>query len=198
MPMNDTTILIVILAIAYIAGGFWANIWATKHWPDGPLGTFVTLVTAPACVFILFTAAALSLVAFPFVAAAHTYRERKFAAAMKDHGRFRAWDEIQKMPDEGTVIIEQAQKDGCRVWWTPDDVAQTTPHPILSEDDLDYLRVAEPLPFVRWCAEVYTSSDSGRALLTEFPFPIPSGFLTADFLRSKAPIANVIATVKLA
>lgn len=198
MPMNDTTILIVILAIVYIASGFWANIWATKHWPDSPLGTLVTLVTAPACIFILFTAAVLSLVAFPFVAAAHTYRERKFAATMKNRGRFKEWDEIESTPTAGTVIIEQAQKDGCRVWWTPDDVAGIAPHPIPDEEDLDYLRMEEPLPFVRWCTERYTAPNSGRALLTEFPFPIPPGFLTADFLRSKAPIANVIATVKLA
>ncbi len=198
MPMNDTNILIVILAIAYVVGGFFANIWATKHWPDSSLGFFVTLVTAPACVFILFTAAALSLVAFPFVAAAHTYRERKFSAAMKDRGRFRRWDEIVATPTEGTVIIEQAQKDSCRVWWTSDDVAGISPHPIPDEESLDYLRVEEPLPFIRWCAETYTSPTSGRAQLTEFPFPIPSGFLTPDFLRSKAPIANVIATVKMA
>lgn len=120
MPMNNTTFLIVILAIAYIAGGF----WATNHWPDRPRGSFVTLVTAPACILILFTAAVLSFVAFPFVAAAHTYRERKFAAAMKDRGRFKGWDEIQRMPDEGTLIIEQAQKDECRVWWTPDHIAR--------------------------------------------------------------------------
>ncbi len=198
MHMNDTTIFIVILAIVYVACGFWANIWATKNWPDSPLGTFVTLVTAPACIFILFTAAALSLVALPFITAAHTYRERKFAATMKDRGRFRNWQEIESSPTEGTLIIEQAQKDGCRVWWTSDDVAVITPHPIPEEDDLDYLRIEAPLPFVQWCSERYTSPNSGRALLTEFPFPSPPGFLSTDFLRSKAHIANVIATVKMA
>lgn len=196
--MNDTTILTVILAIAYIAGGFWANIWTTKNWPDSPLGTFVTLVTAPACIFILFTAAVLSLVAFPFVAAAHTYREQKFAATMRDRGRFRDWSEIERTPAEGTLIIEQAQKDGCRVWWTSDDVVRIAPHSIPDEEELDYLRMEEPGPFVRWCSEQYTSANCGRASLTEPPFPFPPGFLTIDFLRSKIPTANVIATVKMA
>tara|TARA_B110000037_G_scaffold51786_1_gene63537 strand:- start:1912 stop:2502 length:591 start_codon:yes stop_codon:yes gene_type:complete len=196
--MNDTTILIVILVIVYVAGGFGANIWAAEHWPDSPLGNVVTLLAAPACVLILFASAALSLVALPFVAAAHSYRERKFAVTMKELGRFRDWDEIESSPTEGTVIIEQAQKDGCRVWWTSDDVAGLAPHPIPKEEDLDYLRMEEPLPFVRWCSEKYTSASGGRALLTEFPFPSPPGFLGSDFLRIKTPISNVIATVKLA
>lgn len=195
--MNGSTILIAILTIAYIAGGCWSNIWVTKHWADRPSKNFVILVTAPACIISLFTAALLSMVAYPFVAVAQSYRERKFAAAMKERGRFKAWDEIQSMPDEGTVIIEQAQKDGYRVWWTPEDVIRASPHPIPIEDELDYLRISEPLPFVRWCAEIYTSTDKGRALLTEFPFPISPGIITTDFLRSKAPIANVISTVKI-
>jgi hypothetical protein len=198
MPMNDTAVINVILVIVYIAGGFWANIWATKHWPDSPLGNLVTLLTAPACIFILFTAATLSLIALPFVAAAHSYREGKFAASMKAAGRFRDWDEIERSPTDGTLIIEQAQKDGCRVWWTSDDVARITPHPIPEEDSLDYLRMEAAHPFVRWCFETYTSAVGGRALLTELPFPLPPGFLTIDFLRTKAPIANVIATVKMA
>lgn len=196
--MNDTTTLTVILAIIYVAGGFWANIWATKHWPDRTFGNFVTLVTAPACIFIFFSAAALSLVALPFIAAAHSYRERKFAGTMKDRGRFRDWYEIERTPGEGTLIIEQAQKDGCRVWWTSDDVAGIAPHPIPEEEELDYLRMEEPVPFVRWCSDQYTSANGGRASLTEPPFPFPPGFLTIDFLRSKIPTANVIATVKMA
>lgn len=100
--------------------------------------------------------------------------------------------------DVTTVIIEQASNDACRVWWTPDDIVDITPHQVPDETDLDYMRLDEPLPFVRWCSEKYTSPDTGRALLTQLPIPLPHGLLTTEFVRANTSITNVIATVKLA
>lgn len=195
--MNDTTILIVILVTAYSVGGFLVGTWAIKRFSGRPLGTLINVLTTPAFILIIPIASAASVVLLPFFMMAHKHRERKFLAAMKRQGRFTKWDEIEIFPDEGTVIIEQSQKGGCLVWWTSDDVVRIAPHAIPAERELDYVRIDEPLPFVRWCAQEYTSPISGRALLTELPFPMPRGFLTTDFLRSKTSVANLVATVKI-
>ena len=196
--MSERIMFIVILMIICVLGGFFANTWVTKKWPDGLLGRSVAAVTAPACVFILLVGSLFSLVALPFVAVLHRSRELAFVTSMKKCGRYKEWIEIERTPTEGTLIIEQAQKDGCRVWWTQDDVTSLTPHRIPEEKELDYLRLEEPIPFVQWCSDHYTSINSGRALLTNPPFSFPPGFLTVDFLRSKIPTSKVIATVKMA
>ncbi|MEM7143846.1 MAG: hypothetical protein AAF591_01845 [Verrucomicrobiota bacterium] len=128
---------------------------------------------------------------------AHKVAEGRFIVEMKAQGRFKLWGEIEGAQPSGTVIIEQAQKAGCRVWWTPDVVSETSPHPVPDEEDLDYLRFRDPVPFVEWCAREYTSALSGKGFLTEVPFLLPPGFLTSDYLRSRTSITKVIATVKL-
>lgn len=102
--------------------------------------------------------------------------------------------------------MEQASKDGCRVWWTDEDVARAAgalqPPP---EAELDLMRCVEPHPFVRWCHGRYIEAVGGVALLSHPPCDglnsDPSdryapGFVEASFFRKRFPRLAVVTTVK--
>jgi hypothetical protein len=123
-----------------------------------------------------------------------------------EQGRFVEWNELEQklLSGEGTLVVEQAQKQGCRVWWTPEDVAGLSPVAPPSEEELDYLKFTPAHPFVLWCFQQYLQPESGRAILTNPPYSYPPefidsyppGFMEADFFRSRFPHVNVVMTVK--
>lgn len=125
-------------------------------------------------------------------------RERQFVQQMHERGRFMPWDELQLhlQKGEGTLIVEQAQNDWIRVWWTSQDVMQDAPVQPPSERNLDYLLLASPHPFVSWCFERYLHSDSGCALLTNPQYRYPPGMVKASFFRRLFPTLRVVMTVK--
>ncbi len=148
----------------------------------------------------LLVLAGLSVVAMPFLVFAMWRRERQFGRLIRDRGRFIPWMELEAhlRAGEGTLVVEQAQKDGVRVWWTQEDVVQKAPTQPPAEQDLDYLRFTVPHPFVSWCFERFLSPESGNALLTAPPYSYPPGFVEEAFFRDKFPKLRIVMTVKLA
>ncbi len=144
--------------------------------------------------------AGLSILAMPFLLLARARRERRFALLMRDRGRFIPWKELEPhlLAGEGTLVVEQAQKDGVRVWWTQQDVALEAPTQAPAEQELDYLRMTEPHPFVSWCFSRYLSSDAGKAILTDPPYSYPPGFVEEAFFKERFPKLRVVMTVKTA
>jgi hypothetical protein len=156
-------------------------------------GNWAWLIALP----LLFVATAVSVAALPFVWAAFQVRERLFARSMRSRERFMRWPQVETYlrAGEGTLIVEQAQKQPLRLWWTPEDVVNLAPVKPPSEDDL-YL---EPIhPFVAWCAERYSHPQRGTACLTEARLPRSPGFLRTDDVRLLYPAARVVATLKVA
>lgn len=127
-------------------------------------------------------------------------RDKLFAKRMRRLGRFVAWRELEPrlQSGEGTLVIEQAQKDGIRVWWTPDDVIQESPVAPVPERELDYLRIESPHPFVAWCFERYLHPQTGHALLTRPPYWYPAGFVRRRFFTKKFTGVMVVMSVKVA
>jgi hypothetical protein len=152
-------------------------------------------------IFLLFLLAAILAIPFAIVMVIlHRFREHRFARRMRELGRFISWEELEPRlrSGDGTLVIEQAQKDGVRVWWTEDDIVQQAPVELPAEQELDYLRFGTPHPFVTWCFSRYLDSDTGQALLTEPPFSYPPGFVEAAFFIGKYPKARVVMSVKVA
>lgn len=148
----------------------------------------------------LFILAGLTVVALPFLIFAARRRERRFAQEMRERDRFIPWHDLKGHLESGrgTLVVEQAQKDGVCVWWTLDNVEEQAPAHPPSEKELDYFRWQEPHPFVAWCHERYLHPHTGKASLTKPPYSYPPGFVTAEFFRSKFPNQQVVSTVKLA
>src|SRR4051794_21512681 len=96
-------------------------------------------VMMPLFIVALLVLAGLSVLALPFLLLAFWWRERRFARLMRDRGRFIPWQELKPhlQAGEGTLVVEQAQKDGVRVWWTQEDVAQEAPAQPPPEQELD-------------------------------------------------------------
>ena len=119
---------------------------------------------------------------------------------MREHGRFIPWKELEPhlQAGEGTLVVEQAQKDSVRVWWTQQDVVQQAPTQAPAEQELDYLRFTEPHPFVSWCFGRYLSPNNGEASLTDPPYSYPPGFVEKAFFKERFPKLRVVMTVKVA
>ncbi|HVU45065.1 MAG TPA: hypothetical protein VHD85_03000 [Terracidiphilus sp.] len=135
----------------------------------------------------------------PTAMAAHAWREHRFRKQMRRAGRFIEWPDLlpRLQRSEGTLIVEQAQKDAVRVWWTDENVARgagTLQPP--QESDLDYFRRGEPHPFVRWCHERFIAVVGGIAMLTHPPYKYPPGFVGASFFHERFPGLAVVITVK--
>lgn len=136
----------------------------------------------------------------PYMVLAQTRRERCFRQRMRAMRRFIEWADL--LPSlkrgDGTLIIEQAQKDGVRIWWTDQSLLASANVPQRpSEAELDYLRLREPHPFVTWCHERFTAGEKAVGLLTHPPYRYPPGFVEASFFRARFPRLAVIMTVKL-
>jgi hypothetical protein len=144
--------------------------------------------------------AGLSVVAIPFLLLAQARRERKFAQSMRDRGRFIPWKDLEpRLQDgEGTLLVEQAQKDAIRVWWTQQNVLQEAPTQAPALQDVDYLRMEKPHPFVTWCFDHYLSPETGEASLTDPPYAYPPGFAEESFFKQRFPNLRVVMTVKIA
>lgn len=170
---------------------------------DTPISAWEWLfapIMMPLFFVALLALAGLSILALPFLLLAHCWRERRFARLMRDRGRFIPWQQLEPhlQAGDGTLLIEQAQKDGIRVWWTHENVVQAAPTQPPPEQDLDYLRFIEPHPFVSWCFGRFLAPESGNALLTDPPYAYPAGFVEAVFFRNRFPKVQVVMTVKLA
>ena len=135
----------------------------------------------------------------PIAVAVQAHRERKFRREMERVGRFVEWNDLLPKLEagEGTLIVEQAQKDGVRIWWTSREVGASSTVAPPAEEELDYLRLSEPHQFVAWCKATFLDRDSGSALLTNPPYRYPPGFVEASFFREKFPRLQIVMTVKL-
>jgi hypothetical protein len=141
-----------------------------------------------------------TLLALPFLVSIDWWRRLRFASRMRRQGRFIQWSALEPrlQVGEGTLIVEQAQKAGIRVWWVHDDVLRTAPIQPPLENHLNYFPLTEPHPFFSWCFERYLNPDSGQAILTDPPYSYPPGFATAAFFKDRFPALSVVMTVKLA
>jgi hypothetical protein len=136
----------------------------------------------------------------PALIVSHRWREWRFRERMRRAGRFVHWFELLPRLNrgEGTLIVEQAQKASCRVWWTDQDVRAAAGNLAVPESTtLDYFRTQAPHPFVRWCHERFTAAKGGTAFLTRSPYRHPPGFVEASFYREKFPTLAVVVTVLL-
>jgi len=128
-------------------------------------------------------------------------QERRFHKSLALGHRTLSWQEVEHHLREGagTLIIEQAQKQPCRFWWTSDDLRTLAPVPIPPFGELDLMLLNSPFPFVRWCFERYLSPVTGCAFLTRpTGLRFPPGFTDPDFFITRFPSARVTATTHLA
>jgi hypothetical protein len=170
---------------------------------DSPIARwewFFAPVIMPPLLVGLAVLAGLSVLALPFLVSIDSWRRLSFASRMRRQGRFIHWGALEPrlQVGEGTLIVEQAQKAGIRVWWVQDDVLGIAPIQPPLEEDLQYFRLTEPHPFVSWCFERYLNPDSGQATLTDPPYWYPPGFVAAAFFKARFPALSVVMTVKLA
>lgn len=136
----------------------------------------------------------------PTLIAIQAWGEHRFRKRMRARGRFVDWADLvpRLRQGDGTLIVEQAQKIGCRVWWTDLEVLSRAEVPPPPEKELDYLRQDAPHPFVSWCHKAFIAADRGAASLTLPPYRYPPGFVEASFFREKFPALAVVMTVKQA
>lgn len=125
-------------------------------------------------------------------------RERRLRSRLRAAGRFLAWPLVAEhlVRGEGTLIIEQANKQGSRFWWTSDDVVSQSPASSPEFSSADYVCPDASHPFVAWCLERYTSPLRGAAVITEpTGITFPPGFVEAKDILSHYPKARVVASV---
>jgi hypothetical protein len=141
-----------------------------------------------------------ALLSVPYVLGAIVYiawRERQFFRHLRSQCRTLPWGEVEQhlRAGEGTLVIEQAQKQSHRLWWTPDDIPSLAPVPIPPFADVDFVFIAPDEPFAAWCFQRYLSSATGSAFLTRsVGLVFPPGFIEPDFFTTRFPSARVIAT----
>jgi hypothetical protein len=142
--------------------------------------------------------AVLSILALPFLMISLQMRERRFSKLMRERDRFIPWTELEPRlkAGEGTLLVEQAQKDAVRVWWTSEDVMRAAPTQAPEERELDYLRFMEPHAFVSWCFGRFLSPEAGEAILTDPQYSYPPGFIKEAFFKQRFPNLRVVMTVK--
>ncbi len=125
-------------------------------------------------------------------------RKKRLFRILRANHRVIAWEKVEKhlIVGEGTLIVEQAQKQGVYFWWTPDDIIAASPVAMPNLDSLDYLGVKAPHPFARWCFDRYLSVRNGIAFITHpKDLKFPPGFVTAAYLNVLYPQARVVLTV---
>ena len=125
-------------------------------------------------------------------------RERHLLERLRSAGRFLAWPDVAEKLSrgEGTLIVEQANKDGSRFWWTPDDVASLAPEVPPAVGDMAYFLPGDSHPFVDWCRSRYTSPSHGAALITApHRVSFPPGFVEPEYLKKLFPEARVVPSV---
>ena len=166
---------------------------------DSPVARWEWLFS-PFLILLLVVGGLVSILALPFLGFALWWRERRFIRLMRAKGRFIPWKDLEARlkAGEGTLVVEQAQKLRVRVWWTQEDVPTEAPTQPPVEQELDYLRIMEPHPFVFWCSRRFLSPESGMGLLTAPPYSSPRGFVEGEFFRAKFPNLRVVMTVRLA
>ena len=141
-----------------------------------------------------------ALLSIPYMLGAIIYiawRERQFFRRLRSQGRTLPWREVEHhlRAGEGTLVIEQSQKQSHRLWWTPEDIPSLTPVSAPSFADIDFVLIAPDEPFAAWCFQRYLSSATGSAFLTRsVGLSLPSGFIPPDFFTVRFPSARVIAT----
>ena len=163
---------------------------------EGPrdLGLIGGLIGGP----LLLLAALLTPIWLPITMGVTWLSEKAFIQQMKRRGRYMEWPEAAKRlsKGEGTAILDHINKLPTRLWWTEDNVAELSPHPLPEEDDLPFLPVPDLPPFVGWCYAHYLDPENGRAFLTlppplEFP---NEAMASTDRLRQKFPGARACVT----
>ena len=122
-------------------------------------------------------------------------REKRLFRRLASCNRTIEWRVVERhlADGHGTLIIEQAQKQGCRFWWVSDDVLSLAPVPVPPFDDIDFIQPDRQQPFVAWCFEQYVSPSTGRALLTRYKGPaLPRGFVSPQFFTNRFPSARIV------
>lgn len=156
---------------------------------------------APAIILLIFLAilgwAGLVLLASPLIIFTQSRQERQFVRRMREQGRYIPWQQLEPHlhAGEGNLVVEKAMMETDRVWWTQEDVAEFSPAPLPTEEELDCLWPDNSHPFVTWCFERYLHPDSGQTSLT-IPF-LPPGVVELSWLGEKFPNLKIVKTVKL-
>ena len=146
---------------------------------------------------LLFGAALLSIPYMLVAMICAGWRERRLFRRLKRLQRTLAWHEVEQhlRDGDGTLIIEQAQKQPLRLWWTPDDIPASAPVTVPALADIDFVLFDPNQPFTAWCYQRYLSLVTGTAALTRpTRMDFPPGFLSPDFFTTRFPSARVIAT----
>jgi hypothetical protein len=132
----------------------------------------------------------------PFAYWRHLRGEATELGHMKSADRYIDWSELKLKVGtevEGTLIFEQAQKAGLRIWWTADDIKALSPLPLPREEEIDYV-LGIDCPFMKWLREHYTGPN-GKALRTELAITQAPGFAKiSDFAFTE--FKNVVPAVR--
>jgi len=152
-----------------------------KKLPNGPAephserkrkrGYDVPIVFLPIYLPLLFIAAAVSIPWSMIRRVVVRRRERRFSEQMAALGRTTPWEDFDRSLNEkrGTSIGEYLSWKGpCRLWWTPDDLPNLSPHKCAIGDHYAWLE-PEFRPFSDWVREQYTDSETGTASLVLVP-----------------------------
>ena len=127
-------------------------------------------------------------------------REALLFRRLKARRRIMEWKAVQDHLEagEGTLIIQQTNKVGMRLWWTPDDFISSNPEAIREFEDLglSYITGKSSHPFVPWCAANYLSLKTGKAFLARSErLEPPLGPVKGGFIRGRFPKAKVVYTL---
>ena len=102
----------------------------------------VPIIFAPIYMPLFFLAAAVSIPWTYIQKSVQRRRERKFAERMKKAGRLMDWQKFKQTQesDKGTAIGEHLSTKGpFRLWWTPEDVAATSPNKWKREQNVAWM-----------------------------------------------------------
>ena len=131
-------------------------------------------------------------------------RERNLRKRLTRLGRVRDWVSIRPQLEagSGTLIVEQANKEERRIWWTEESVAHSWQSEIPSFE-VEYITHNRSHPMVAWIVERYLEGRNKTAFLVlDSPqrFWPPFGMVSDEFkaLFPKARVVFTILTPKLA
>ena len=152
----------------------------------------IGVLLAPLLIPLLLIAALLSI---PYTLAMAWFergREDRFHARLRASSRFLDWPVVAErlQRGEGTFLVEHANKQGARFWWSAEDVLALAPTAPPLDSGYDFICPDPRHAFVSWCFARYTSPASGSALLTrpdrDFPPLITNGYLSSCFPNARA------------
>ncbi len=129
-----------------------------------PFSVLVSIVGA----VLLFLTAGILFVLTPGLRYIRRRKEERVFERLRSVGRSVTWEGARSAVAQlrGTFIEEYLSSKGpYRLWWTPDDIAQTSPFPCCFEDHP--WGEEDRIEFFKWCRSIHTDELNGTARMVD-------------------------------